>query len=116
MSAINREDAINYLMTNMNWHDEDGYTVDDADEKRAIITDLINGIPDADAGWIPVEERLPKESGLYLVTSTDIIDDYAVDTRFFNREKPFVGWSGYEWHEDPLAWMELPKPYIPEEK
>lgn len=40
MSLINREDTINYLMTNMNWHDEDGYTVEDAEEKRAIITDL----------------------------------------------------------------------------
>lgn len=51
MSVINREDTINYLMANMNWYDEDGYIVDDADEKRAIITDLINGIPDADDGW-----------------------------------------------------------------
>jgi hypothetical protein len=42
---ISRAAAIDYLMTNMNWHDEDGYTVDDADEKRAIITDLVNGIP-----------------------------------------------------------------------
>lgn len=65
--------------------------------------------------WTPCNVRLPKESGLYLVTRTDIIDDYAVDMRFFNREKTFVGWSGCEWHEDPLAWMELPKPYIPEE-
>lgn len=61
MSLINREDAINYLMTNMNWHDEDGYTVEDAAEKRKIITDLINGIPDADDGWISVEKRLPEE-------------------------------------------------------
>ena len=35
------------------WKDEDGYTVDDADEKRTIITDLVNGIPAIDA--IPVE-------------------------------------------------------------
>ena len=61
MSVINREDAINYLMINMNWHDEDGYTVEDADEKRAIITDLINGVPDAEDGWIPCSERLPGE-------------------------------------------------------
>ena len=36
-------------MTNMGWRDEDGYEVDDADEKRAIITDLVNGIPAVDA-------------------------------------------------------------------
>ena len=46
---ISRAAAIEYLMTNMGWHDEDGYEVDDADEKRAIITDLVNGIPAVDA-------------------------------------------------------------------
>lgn len=52
---ISRAAAIEYLMTNMGWHDEDGYDVDDADEKRAIITDLVNGIPTIDAipvGWL----------------------------------------------------------------
>lgn len=49
---ISRAAAIEYLMTNMGWRDEDGYEVDDADEKRAIITDLINGIPAVDA--VPV--------------------------------------------------------------
>ena len=46
---ISRAAAIDYLMTNMGWHDEDGYEVDDADEKRAIITDLVNGIPTVEA-------------------------------------------------------------------
>ena len=46
---ILRAAAIEYLMTNMGWHDEDGYPVDDSDEKRAIITDLVNGIPAVDA-------------------------------------------------------------------
>ena len=46
---ISRAAAIDYLMTNMGWRDEDGYEVDDADEKRAIITDLVNGIPAVDA-------------------------------------------------------------------
>lgn len=46
---ISRAAAIDYLMTNMGWHDEDGYEVDDAGEKRAIITDLVNGIPAVNA-------------------------------------------------------------------
>ena len=50
--TISRNVAIEYLMTNMGWRDEDGYEVDDADEKRAIITDLVNGIPAVDA--VPV--------------------------------------------------------------
>ena len=49
IDLISRAAAIEYLMTNMNWHDENGYEVDDADDKRAIITDLVNGIPAADA-------------------------------------------------------------------
>lgn len=46
---ITRAAAIEYLMTNMGWHDEDGYEVDDADEKLKVITDLVNGIPAVDA-------------------------------------------------------------------
>ena len=49
---ISRAAAIEYRMTNMGWRDEDGYEVDDADEKRAIITDLVNGMPAVDA--VPV--------------------------------------------------------------
>ena len=46
---ISRAAAIEYLMTNMGWHDEDGYEVDDADENRKVITDLVDGIPAVDA-------------------------------------------------------------------
>ena len=41
---ISRQAAIEYLMTNMNWYDEDGYESDD-DYKRECITELINGVP-----------------------------------------------------------------------
>jgi len=53
VELISKAAAIDYLMTNMGWRDEDGYEVDDADEKRAIIADLVNGIPSVNA--IPVE-------------------------------------------------------------
>lgn len=53
---ISRSAAIEYLMTNMGWRDEDGYEVDDADEKRAIITDLVNGIPAVDAKPVKMDE------------------------------------------------------------
>ena len=58
---ISREAAIEYLMTNMGWRDEDGYEVDDADEKRAIITDLLNGVPAVDA--IPLDWLREKMRG-----------------------------------------------------
>ena len=44
--TISRQAAIKYLMTNMNWYDEDGYESDD-DYKRECITELINGVPSA---------------------------------------------------------------------
>lgn len=55
---ISQEAAIEYLMSNMEWIDADGYPVDDADEKRKIITDLVSGIPAANvrpvtsAAWL----------------------------------------------------------------
>ena len=59
---ISRAAAIDYLMTNMGWRDEDGYEVDDADEKRAIITDLVNGIPAVDAAPV-VHGRWIRQKG-----------------------------------------------------
>lgn len=64
---ISREAAIEYLMTNMGWHDEDGYEVDDADEKREAITDLVNGIPAVDitpvrhGKWVKMTGMMPPE-------------------------------------------------------
>ena len=43
---ISRQAAIEYLMSNMNWYEEDGYESDD-DYKRECITELINGVPSA---------------------------------------------------------------------
>jgi hypothetical protein len=43
---ISRQAAIEYLMTNMCWYNEDGYE-ETEDEKRNVITDLINGVPSA---------------------------------------------------------------------
>ncbi len=52
MRLIDADALLKYLMINMSWHDEDGIEVDDWDEKRAIIKDLIDGVPTVDA--VPV--------------------------------------------------------------
>lgn len=44
---IKREDAIDYLTTNMNWFDADGIETSE-EEKRADITELVNGVSSAD--------------------------------------------------------------------
>ena len=72
---ISRAAAIEYLMTNMGWNDDDGYAIDDADEKRAIITDLVNGIPAVDAITVEwLREKMKKP----MITSANPFD-YVLD-------------------------------------
>lgn len=52
MRLIDADALLEYLMINMGWQDEDGREVDDSDKKRAIIKDLIDGVPTLDA--VPV--------------------------------------------------------------
>lgn len=47
-------------MTNTNWHDEDGYPIENAEEKRKLLEDYFNGIPSVQ-GWTPITKGLPKE-------------------------------------------------------
>lgn len=66
-------------------------------------------------GWIPVEERLPEESGFiedsYIVQKKNVIDPFS------------AYWDGKEWTdvnddkvEEVIAWRPLPEPYKPKEK
>ena len=48
--CISRQAAIDYLMTNMAWYNEDGYE-ESEDEKLSAITDLINGVPSAEPDY-----------------------------------------------------------------
>ena len=72
-------------------------------------------VPEKTGKWIPVSERLPKETGIYLVTlKTDGV-------AYFEDEFPngFVYASAYEavtmrWgycDKNVIAWMPLPEPY-----
>ncbi len=65
-------------------------------------------------GWIPVEERLPEQDGIYLAV---------FDGEIAGENKPFVGMAEFEkgkWIDDEedyqciIAWMPLPEPYRPE--
>ena len=61
--------------------------------------------------WIPVSERLPDESGFYIVTIADQYQMY-VNTLFFMKS------SADMWEHDKsiVAWKPLPKPYESEDK
>ena len=49
MTLKDADALLEYLMINMGWQDEDGREVDDWDEKRGIIKNLIDGVPTVDA-------------------------------------------------------------------
>ena len=44
---ISRQAAIDYFVTNVGFHDEDGDPIDDSDELRKIWTEYFDGIPSA---------------------------------------------------------------------
>ena len=76
---------------------------------------ILRDLTSAEPQWIPVSKRLPKESGIYLVTlKTDGVA--YLESEFPNG---FVYVSTYDavimnWGyggKDVIAWMPLPKPY-----
>lgn len=86
----------------------------------------IDEAPTADVPqWIPCSERLPKEDGLYLVTSREKataeefgfdLDDVEVRKMRFNEDgwripKHIPEWINGVVHTTVLAWMPLPEPY-----
>lgn len=58
---------LEYFMINLGWHDADGIEVDDWYEKRAIIKDLLDGVPTVDAVpvvhgcWVKMTGMMPPE-------------------------------------------------------
>ena len=76
------------------------------DKANQIILDALS----AEAGWIPVSERLPDEGGNYLITVADLrlghIGEHTVTMAdFYAKAKK---WNSIV---DVYAWMPLPTPY-----
>ena len=130
--VISRQAAIEYLMTNMNWYDEDGYESDD-DYKRECITELINGVPSAqpEQRWIPFKTRpLTKEEkeehpewdgildcklpddGQRILVNVSVRGHESVQyDEFYTDDGSYLD-SGYEIGTEATAWMPLPEPYM----
>lgn len=81
-------------------------------------------------GWIPCSERLPEESGYYLVTYhywsdgnfLPKYDDTYVRRLHYQISEHFVGWNypknvddraENDCHKEVIAWQPLPEPYQP---
>lgn len=75
------------------------------------LRDIIQRQPQI-GGWIPCSERLPNESGSYLVTTySNGISQYISDIDYF----VYNGMPDGYWvnGEDVIAWQSLPKAYKP---
>lgn len=84
-------------------------------------------------GWIPCSERLPEESGYYLVTYHDWsdgnflpkYDDTYVRRLHYQISEHFVGWNypknvddraENDCHKEVIAWQPLPEPFKERDK
>ena len=77
--------------------------------------------------WIPCDEKLPSESGRYLVSEVLLDDEIDTDIAYYgkpllplNTNKTKCGWyktdgDGDYYVDDILAWKPLPKPYQEEQ-
>lgn len=106
---ISREKAIDQL--------HQSYNLFDAEQR-------LEDLPTAEPKWIPCSERLPGESGRYLVTrglnacgslwNRIYIANYS-DLMGIKSERIWwqgnVGKSDFERLDDVLAWMPLPEPF-----
>ena len=62
-----------------------------------------------DNEWVDVGDRLPSESGYYLVSIKGVRE---TTTWFYGITSEYgTGWDEFEGHEDIIAWKPLPKPY-----
>ena len=107
--TISRKAAIDYFVTNVGFHDEDGYPIDDSDELRKIWAEYFNGIPPAqpEPQWIPCSEGMPKKTGYYICTCHDGIR-YRTSALKWS-----TGWvlTGARSYWKVIAWMPLPEPW-----
>ncbi len=84
-------------------------------------------------GWILCSERLPEESGYYLVTYHEWsngeflpkFDDTYVKILHYQKSERFTGWNfpkcvdkraEEDMNKEVIAWKPLPEPYSPERK
>lgn len=110
---------LNDLYKNANHKDDNDKFLNS--EQNKVIDDLEKEIKEVDSGWIPCNERLPKEnkddlhnfsfSDLVMVTVYDIERDLVMGV---NCDMTIDGkWQGYQSCDgtEVIAWQPLPKPY-----
>ncbi len=60
--------------------------------------------------WIPVEDRLPKNGGAYLITAINDCGGVYMDVSYYDSQYKSFSYDGVE-DDNAIAWMDLPKMY-----
>ena len=110
-------------------HDRECDFVDGLNTAYCHAKTIVQEVSEEDnGGWIPCSERLPEESGYYLVTYHDWsdgnflpkYDDTYVRRLHYQISEHFVGWNypknvddraENDCHKEVIAWQPLPEPF-----
>ena len=78
-------------------------------EDDAKVQEIVMAIPSAEAvqGWIPCSEKLPSESGWYVISVVGLKNITDVSYFYSDESK----WSDVSHTQTVTAWMPLPTPY-----
>lgn len=82
------------------------------DECKKSFRDMIDAQPTV-GGWIPCSEKLPNESGTYIISTNDGHINHVSFAKWMPRLRTWA-LSGCRSYWKVKAWMPLPEPYQPE--
>lgn len=74
-----------------------------------VLKQIINEQPKV-GEWIPVEERLPKNGGAYLITAINESGGVYMDVSHYESDNKIFSCDGVD-DDNAIAWMDLPKMY-----
>lgn len=74
-----------------------------------VLKQIINEQPKV-GEWIPVEERLPKNGGAYLITAINDCGGVYMDVSYYDSQYKIFNCDGTD-DDNAIAWMNLPKMY-----
>lgn len=101
-------------------YEDTGYTPEQIREFDALYLEKCHEVNELrkQTQWIPVEERLPEESGYYCVTTKNTVDGNRIEqtARFAHKDDYYADesvWREIQSYEKVVAWRKS-KPYNPE--
>ena len=107
---ISRQAAIKAICEDGTMLERQGkYTMTMAERKQKD-ADILDSLPSSQPGWIPCSERLPEESGRYLISVLDGVGRRTTVAPYRPRCKAWT-MTGRMVYWKVVAWMPLPEPW-----